>query len=188
MQELPRLDQFSIDRCFKPVYFGNVARIELHHFSDASKQGFGAVSYLKMTNENGGIHCSFVIGKSRVTPLKKLTIPRLELSAATIAVKLDKMIRRELEMDIVESVFWTNSTSVLCYIRNEDKRFHTFVANRISAIHDGSKPDQWRYVDTKLNPADDASRGISIDNLLNNTRLMKGPDFYGSLKDVAKLQ
>ena len=66
-----------------------------------------------MTNENGDIHCSFVIGKSRVTPLKKLTIPRLELSAATIAIKLDKMIKRELEMDIAESVFWTDICSLL---------------------------------------------------------------------------
>ena len=75
-------------------------------------------------------------------------------------------------------------TSVLCYIRNEDKSFHTFVANKISAIHDGSKPYQWRYVDTKLNPADDASRGISIDNLLNSTRWMKGPDFLWEHKTM----
>ena len=72
-----------------------------------------------------------------------MTIPRLELSAATVAVKLDKMIKKELEIKVHKSVFWTDSTSVLRYIRNEDKRFHTFVANRISTIHDGSKPDQW---------------------------------------------
>ena len=102
-----------------------------------------------MTNENGDIHCFFVIGKSQVTPLKKLTIPRLELSAATISFKFDKMVRRRLQINIAKSVFRADSLSVLCYIRNEDKRFPTFVANRISTIHDGSKPDQWRYVDTK---------------------------------------
>lgn len=177
LQEVPKLERFSVDRCIKPSCFGNVVRNELHHFSDASERGYGAVSYLRLINENGDIHCSFILGKSRVTPLKKITIPRLELSAATVAVKLDRMIKKELEIKIQKSVFWTDSTSVLCYIRNEDKRFHTFVANRISTIHDGSKPDQWRYVDTKLNPADDASRGLSVDSLLNNTRWIRGPQF-----------
>ena len=177
LQEVPKLEQFSVDRCVKPSCFGNVVCNELHHFSDASEQGYGAVSYLRMINKNGDIHCSFVVGKSRVTPLKRMTIPRLELSAATVAVKLDKMIKKELEIKVNKSVFWTDSTSVLRYICNEDKRFHTFVANRISTIHDGSKPDQWRYVDTKLNSADDASRGLSVDNLLSNTRWIKGPEF-----------
>ena len=51
------------------------------------------------------------------------------------------------------------------------------MANRISTSHDGSKPDQWRYVDTRFNPADDASRGLSVDNLPSNTRWTKGPEF-----------
>eukprot|EP00112_Aurelia_sp_Birch-Aquarium-sp1_P012064 Seg2533.1 transcript_id=Seg2533.1/GoldUCD/mRNA.D3Y31 product="hypothetical protein" protein_id=Seg2533.1/GoldUCD/D3Y31 len=177
LQEVPKLEQFSVDRCLKPSCFGTVVCNELHHFSDASEQGYGAVSYLRLINENGDIHCSFVLGKSRVTPVKRITIPRLELSAATVAVKLDKMIKKELEIKVHKSVFWTDSTSVLRYIRNEDKIFHTFVANRIATIHDGSEPDQWRYVDTKLNPADDASRGLSVDNLLSNTRWIKGPEF-----------
>ena len=68
--------------------------------------------------------------------------------------------------------------------RNEDKKFHTFVANRISTIHDGSEPDQWRYVDTKLDPADDASRSLSVDNLLSNTRWIKGPEFLWKAESI----
>ena len=65
-------------------------------------------------------------------------------------------------------------TCVLRYIENEDKRFQTFVANRIATIHEASSPDQWRYVNTQLNPADDASRGVSADSL---HRWIHGPEF-----------
>jgi len=177
LQELPQLEQFTVDRCLKSSCVGNIVYVELHHFCDASEHGYGAVSYLRSVNANGDIHCSFVLGKSRVTPLKSMTIPRLELTAATVAVKLDKIITKELDIKVDRSIFWTDSTSVLRYIHNEDKRFHTFVANRISMIHDGSEPCQWRYINTKLNPADDASRGLSVDKLLNNRRWIKGPEF-----------
>ena len=90
----------------------------------------------------------------------------LELMAAVLAVKVDKMLRSELEYEIQESVFWTDSTIVLRYIANQDKRFHTFVANRVSSILDASVPAQWRHVPSELNPADDASRGLSMDELL----------------------
>ena len=129
-----------------------------------------------MVNEQERIRCAFVIGKSRVAPLKPMTIPRLELSAATVSVRLDKMIR-ELQVSIDGSVFWSDSTSVLRYVENQDKRFHTFVSNRIGAIRSGSFPLQWRHVDGKLNPADDASRGLSVDSFLNNARWIKGPEF-----------
>ena len=75
-----------------------------------------------------------------------MTIPTLELSAAVVAVKLDRTLRVELEMKIDKSVFWSDSTAVLQYIRNEDKRFHTFLANRLAVIHDGSKPSEWNFV------------------------------------------
>ena len=90
------------------------------------------------------------MSKSRLAPIKKVTIPRLELCAATLAVKQDVMLRRELqkETDLEESRFWTDSPIVLSYISNADKRFHTFVANRIQSIHDGSEPSQWRHVPT----------------------------------------
>ena len=80
------------------------------------------------------------MAKSRLAPLKSISIPRLELSAATVAVRIDKMIRRELELFVHESVFWTDSTSVLKYIGNSNAMFHTFVANRMSQILDGSSP------------------------------------------------
>ena len=174
LQELPKLEQLTIDRCFKSPDLGEITSCQLHHFSDASQQGYGAVTYLRITGHDGNVKCSFVMGKSRLAPIKPVTIPRLELSAAVVATRLEKISRGELSLPISQSFFWTDSTCVLRYLENQDRRFQTFVANRVATIHDASSPSQWRYVNTQFNPADDASRGASADSL---QRWIHGPEF-----------
>ena len=176
-EDLPKLEQLSIDRCLKPPGLGKIVSAQLHHFSDASQQGYGAVSYLRFLDDKDAIHCSFVMGKTRTAPLKTVTIPRLELSAAVVASRLDKTLRKEIDIPVDESVFWTDSTCVISYIQNNDKRFHTFVANRIAIIHDATSPSQWRYVSSEGNPADDASRGLSVGSVISKNRWINGPDF-----------
>ena len=110
LQELPKLEQVAIDRCFKPPNFGEVSSTQLHHFSDASQQGYGAVTYLRITDRSGNTKCSFVMGKSRLAPMKSVTVPIMELSAAVVATRLDAMSRKELSLPISESFFWTDST------------------------------------------------------------------------------
>ncbi|KAK4315283.1 hypothetical protein Pmani_013503 [Petrolisthes manimaculis] len=95
---------------------------------------------------------------SRVASLKSVTIPRLELTAATLAVRVNDVIVNALEIPVGRINFWTDSTAVLRYIRNTKSRFHTSVANRLAVIHDGSGQDQWRHVPSCENPADKASR------------------------------
>ena len=183
--ELPMLSKLAIDHCFKPANFGTIAYSQLKNFSDASEIGFGSVSYLRLVDINGRVHCAILQGKSRLAPLKKFIIPRLELSAATVSVWSDKAIKRELELPLTEpSVFWTDSTSVLRYVNNEDKRFHTFVANRIAIIRDGSDPIQWRYVSGESNPGNDLSRGLSAETLLDRERWIKGPEFLWMRMEV----
>lgn len=177
LKELPKLEGFEIPRCFKPPNCSNIQRRELHHFSDASSQGYGAVSYLRQIDAHGEVHCSLIMAKSRLAPLKAMTIPRMELSAAVLATRLDRMIRQEVGIVIHSSTFWTDSTCVLRYIENKDKRFQIFVANRVSAILDQSTAEQWRYVEGTLNPADEASRGMTVDELLINERWKQGPPF-----------
>ena len=103
---------------------------------------------------------------SSLAPLKAMTIPQMELSAAVLATRMDRIIKREVDMVVHSSTFWTDSTCILCYIENKDKRFQISVTNRVSAILDQSTAAQWRYVETMLNPADKASRGIAVDELL----------------------
>ena len=125
--ELPRLEEFSIDRYVKPYGLGKISTCQVHHFSDASQVVYGEVTYVRLVDEGWQVHCALLMAKSRLASLKSISIPRLELSAATVAVRLDKIIRRELELSVDEPVFWTDSASV-------------------SQILDGSSVVQWRLV------------------------------------------
>ncbi len=98
-------------------------------FLIASVHGYGQCSYLRLKNKDGDIHCALVMAKSRVAPLKVTTIPRLELAAAVVSVKVSSMLKRELDYAVIEEMFWTDYKVVLGYISNEERRFHTFVAN-----------------------------------------------------------
>jgi len=98
-------------------------------------------------------------------------------------VQLDQLVRRELFLEKCESFFWTDFTAVLQTLRNTSKRFPVFVANRLSKIEDGSNVSQWRYVPTTLNPADSASRGISVKKLMRSRVWLTGPGFLCSGED-----
>lgn len=102
--DLPKLADFNVPRCIKPSDFAKPVSIQLHHFADASETGYGAVSYLRMINDQGRIHVCFLMGKARVSPLKQLTIPRLELAAAVLSVKMDRLLRAELHLLLQSSV------------------------------------------------------------------------------------
>ena len=88
LADLPKLQAIRVDRCFKHVGFGVVKEIQLHLFSDASRLDYSAVAYLRLEDTNEQIHCAFVMGKSRLAPLREISIPRLELTAAVISVRL----------------------------------------------------------------------------------------------------
>ena len=100
------------------------------------------------------------MSKARVTPLKMTTVPRLELQAAVLSAKVSKVLIKELPYENIRNYFWTDSKIVLSYIKNETRRFHMFVANRIQKIRESSDADQWNYIPTDENPADFASRGL----------------------------
>ena len=100
-----------------------------------------------------------------MTPTKYVSIPRLELTAATLSIKMSQLIKIELELNDVINIrehVWTDGQVGLGYINNESKRFEVFVANRVQLIHDNPSTNQWHYVDTKSNPADDVSRGLNM--------------------------
>ena len=176
-RSLPLLEKINIPRCFKPLDFGEVSEASFHHFSDASKIGYGQVSYLRLVDSNGKINCSFLIGKARVAPLKPITVPRLELTAATTAAKVANQLRKEVTIKISYEMFWHDSKVVLGYIKNQVKKFHLFVANRIHQIHQFTNADQWNHVSTELNPADIATRGQDAGKLINNNNWFYGPSF-----------
>ena len=132
-KELSELAQCDIDRCYKPGGFGKITQREVHHFSDASVAGYGQVSYLRLVDDNGNVHCSLLMSKSRVSPLKTVTIPRLELQAAVTSTKVSRLLEEELSLETKE-IYWTDSQIVLGYLNNTAKKFQVYVANRVQQI------------------------------------------------------
>ena len=174
---LPALSTLNIDRCYKPHDFGESIEASLHCFSDAAMLGYGVALYLRQVNKFGKIHVSLVLGKSRVSPLKPITIPRLELTAATVSSKVAKMVRRQINIESLDEFYWIDSQIVLGYITNEARRFRIFVANRVQLINENTDKEKWRYIETHNNPSDPASRGITMTDECGVEKWFKGPDF-----------
>lgn len=182
--DLANVNNIQVGRCFlgKNQKYSS-CELELHTFSDACEYGYGVCSYLRIIDTTTElVSVSLVMGKARVTPQKILTIPRLELQAATLAVKVTDFLLKELDFQEISSYYWTDSKTVLGYIRNEEKRYHTFVLNRVARIRESTLADQWHYVSTSENPADVASRGAHLDkippNWFNGPKFLSNHDFH----------
>ncbi|XP_033114267.1 uncharacterized protein LOC117114688, partial [Anneissia japonica] len=177
-EQLQYLSNIKISRCYKaPNATGKVSSVELHHFSDASTSGYGQCSYLRLVHEDGTVIVSLVMSKCRVTPLKTMTIPRLELTAAMVSARIARILREELKYPNLVEHFWSDSKVALGYISNDSRRFHVFVANRVQTIRNLSEPTQWHYIASEQNPADIASRGSSVEEFLDCDLWWQGPKF-----------
>ena len=179
------LSKLKIRRCFQDGPSGESDR-ELHIFTDASEFAYGAAAYLKVTTETG-VHVSLVMGKSRVAPLKAISIPRLELTAATVGAKLAKFILDELDVSDISVHFWTDSMTVLRYLRNVSIRFKIFVAHCEQQIQDGSDVNAWNYVPSEKNPADLASRGVNPNKDDKLKFWLEGPQFMRENTEYTRL-
>lgn len=175
--EVSNLHDLKVNRCIKPEEFSKIVSVEFHHFSDASTLGYGQCSYVRLFDISGKVYVSLVFAKSRVTPLKQISIPRLELTAAVLSVKVASFLNKEFKFQNVKNFYYTDSQVVLGYLGNEAKRFHVFVANRIQQIKDLSSAHEWVFVKGEENPADLASRGAFVQMLLKDTLWFNGPAF-----------
>ena len=115
LSNLLMLSSVALAICLKAIDFDRVQNAELHHFADASQTAYGTVSYTKLVNENSRTcsTCSFFAGKSRVAHVKQMTIPRLELSAALLAVRMNQTLQEEFQTKVDKTVIWSDSTAVL---------------------------------------------------------------------------
>ena len=137
--------------------------------------------FIRLINESSECHTTTLLAKCRLTSISTSTIPRRELNAATMSVKNDNFLRKEMQFSRVHSYFWTDSTTVLRYIRNESRAFKTFVANRVAFIRNNSSLSQWFYVPSSSNPADKATRIMSSAEFLKCSLWKNGPPFLQSL-------
>ena len=104
------LSSVALAICLKAIDFDRVQNAELQHFADAPQTAYGTVSYTKLVNENSRTHCSFFAGKSRVAHVKQMTIPRLELSAALLAVRMNQTLQEEFQTKVDKRVIWSDFT------------------------------------------------------------------------------
>ncbi|GFR00528.1 uncharacterized protein TNCT_339981 [Trichonephila clavata] len=159
------------------VVIENPTSIEIHGFSDASERCYGAAVYCKSKNNSGVTLVRLITSKSRVSPIKSLTIPRLELCAAVLLSKLVKRVIDALKLESVKVYLWTDSMIVLSWLQKEPMDLKTFVQNRIAKLQDLFPVRQWKHVPSNQNPADLISRGVDPDKLLNQEMWWNGPEF-----------
>ena len=173
-RELPALRDHLIPR----YYFKNddvVKSCELHGFCDASESAYAAVVYIRSVYENGEVHLSLVAAKTKVAPVKRLTIPRLELCGALILSRLLRHCATVLKVSMESVYAWVDSLVVLSWLSGNPRRFKTFVGNRVSEIMDLIPPGHWNHVQGSDNPADCASRGLYPKELKNHETWWYGP-------------
>lgn len=145
------------------------ANIELHVFADASERAYGAVAYIRVLNTDGTATSNVLTAKSRVAPVKKLKIPRLELLAAKIAAELADFVKRACQLGQTKTFFWTDSSIVLYWLRRDPHTNKPFVANKVADILQLSDNASWRHVSGTINPADLLSRGVTASQLAAST-------------------
>ena len=173
--QLKNLSKIRIPRCFLGSLDG-IDELSLHTFVDASKFAYAAVIFLRVQRGND-VRVNFMQAKSRVAPMKDgkthHSIPRLELLAAIIGVRLAANVLKNLKIKNLNVYYWSDSSTVLAWIYRQNN-WGTFVWNRIKEIRAFSHPQQWRHVPGSLNPADLPSRGCSIEQIISS-KWCEGP-------------
>ncbi|CAG9137710.1 unnamed protein product [Plutella xylostella] len=168
------LQQISVPRL---SLIDSPVQIELHSFSDASMLAYGACVYLRSVNVSGQVVVRLLCAKSRVSPIKQSTIPRLELCGALLAARLCQAVVESLRLSFTRLVHWCDSTVVLGWLKTSPNSLKTFAANRVAEIIEITQSDAWRHVPTDSNPADHVSRGVSAKQLQNLDQWWTGPSF-----------
>lgn len=144
-------------------------------FSDASQDAFGTCAYIRQRTNGDKYQVRLIAAKSRVAPLKQLSVPRLELQAAVLASRLAKTIEQESRLQFKSVKLFTDSSITLAWLQSPSRSFKPFVSSRVGEIQSNTDPSQWRHIPGEVNVADDVSRGIRVEEL--NGRWSNGPEF-----------
>ena len=171
LKELSLVDCYRIPRCY---FVRQPVDIQLHGFSDASERAYAAVVYVRSTYSDGQVEVRLVASKSRVAPIKRQTIPRLELLGALILARLVNKLKSL--GDEIPVTLWTDSMSTLCWIKNE-RIWKQYVGQRVDEIRRLTPTNAWRHCPGEINPADLPSRGLRSKELSSCKTWWNGPNF-----------
>nr|XP_027223346.1 uncharacterized protein LOC113815482 [Penaeus vannamei] len=179
VKSIAALKYWKINRCYFPeMSWKELSGVELHAFGDASEKGYGACVYLRVPLVDGTYQVSLVVARSRVAPIKRVTLPRLELLGALLCARLLDFVKSALCLDkTVTYCCWTDSKVALAWIKGNPCRWKVFVSNRVVEIQSLTSPCHWYHCPGKENPADLVSRGELAEPLINSTLWINGPSW-----------
>ncbi len=174
LEHLPAISEFAIPRRLSnsdsPTMFQS-----LHGFADASSYAYGAAVYVRRVHLDNTTTVTLVTAKARALPIKHITIPKAELLAALLMVRLLVRTAKLLDVPIASLHAWSDSEIVLHWLSKDIRTLEKFVANRVDVITETLPPNHWRHVKSADNPADLASRGLHAKLLINSSLWWKGP-------------
>ncbi|XP_011881685.1 PREDICTED: uncharacterized protein LOC105569657, partial [Vollenhovia emeryi] len=173
--QLLDLNKIKIPRCVRRN--GDPQHAQIHGFCDASQRAFGACVYIRTPDVGNKFQVVLLCSKSRVAPLKAVTLPRLELSAALLLAQLIHKIKDSVESANMKIFLWSDSTITLNWINSPSRKWAVFVANRVGEIQRLTDSRSWRHVSSANNPADALSRGCDPRELVDSSSWWHGPAF-----------
>lgn len=157
--------------------------LELHGFADASHRAYAAVIYLRIAGSSNDYTVTLLTAKSKVAPIKTVSIPHLELCATVLLTRLMIFVLKSLNRPQIQLYGWTDSTA-LAWLKGHPSRWTTFVANRVSEVQTSLPSARWNHVPSKENPADCASRGLSPNEFRDYKLWWHGPNWLRSSSDT----
>lgn len=174
-QQLAVIQELCVSRQVK--FSTRTRNIQLHGFCDASQRAYGACVYVRNCVAPGQYRIELLCSKSRVAPIKAVSLPRLELCAALLLARLIERVRSAVNHLEVNIFLWSDSTITLHWIRSSSRKWPVFVANRVGEIQRITEASQWRHVSSGDNPADVLSRGCDPQTLMKASTWWHGPRF-----------
>ncbi|GBM73084.1 hypothetical protein AVEN_17668-1 [Araneus ventricosus] len=174
------LSDVRINRCYFSNWDGDAGGIEMHIFCDSSQVAYGAVAYFRWETTSGEVGVRFIMARSRLAPLKKLSLPRLELMGALVGAKLWKHLSVVFKSLVKRVVMWTDSEICLHWIKSSATEWKQFVSNRVIEIQNCVVPNRWFHFPGLENPADRLTRGVSAVSLKSDDLWWSGPRWLKS--------
>ncbi|XP_055615041.1 uncharacterized protein LOC129761350 [Toxorhynchites rutilus septentrionalis] len=173
----PELDLLRIPRCyFRSALPENVNNLQIHIFCDASEVAFSCAANFRVKLD-GEIQVAFIGSKTKVAPLKTISIPRLELNAAVLGTRFLETLQSYHSLPVSRRFLWSDSSTVLSWICSEHRRYNKFIAVRVGEILSSTNQIEWRWIPTKLNIADQATKWNSGPRLSTENPWFRGPNF-----------
>ncbi|XP_055613505.1 uncharacterized protein LOC129759945 [Uranotaenia lowii] len=177
LEVFPAVTTVSIPRCYRNLCtMDSSTEVQMHTFVDASENGMAAAVYLRFEN-NGITECALLSTKTRVAPLKFLSIPRSELQASVLGARLANSVKESISITLSRRYFWTDSRTVLSWLSADHRKYSQFVSHRVSDILESTTLSEWHWIPSKLNVADDGTKWKNLPDLSKTSRWFCGPDF-----------